>query len=232
MWTITALIMGLAGSIHCAGMCGPIAVIIGGKNGAASNPGWNALVYNSGRVVTYALLGSISGLAGKSVIWFAGQQWLSVIAGVIILLGLLLTQVKHPSFTKFTAPVYERLRQALGKILRKRNSGSMLYVGMLNGLLPCGLVYAAIGGAAATGGAWSGALFMAIFGAATIPMMFAISLAGSRISPTIYRRMARLVPVTIAIMAALLIVRGLGLGIPYLSPAIETGQVACCHQAH
>jgi uncharacterized protein len=229
MWALAALIMGFAGSIHCAGMCGPIAVIVAGNKSAHHRPWQSALLYNSGRVLTYTALGSISGLVGHSVIWFAGQQWLSIIAGVIILAGLFLTQTNIRFIKKMTEPFYIRIRSVLGNVLRKRKKGTSLYLGLLNGLLPCGLVYAALGGAAATGTALSGAGFMFLFGAATIPVMLIISLAGSRLSPVFYKRMMKLVPVAVALMGALLILRGLGLGIPYLSPAMESAHVTCCH---
>lgn len=229
MWALAALIMGLAGSIHCAGMCGPIAMIVAGNKETNLRPWKSALMYNSGRVLTYTVLGAISGLVGHSVIWFAGQQWLSVIAGVIILAGLFLTQTNIGFIRKLTEPFYIRIRTVLGKVLRKRKAGTSLYLGMLNGLLPCGLVYAAMGGAAAAGTMLNGAGFMFLFGTATIPVMLAISLAGSRLSPVFYKRMMKMVPVVMALMGVLLIIRGLGLGIPYLSPALESAHVTCCH---
>lgn len=232
MWMFTALLMGLAGSIHCAGMCGPIAMLIAGGREPGKIPVGRTLLYNSGRVITYSALGALSGLAGHSVLWFSGQQWLSVIAGVIILLSLAMTQLNIPFLKKISAPVYDRLRKALSGILKKKNPGTLLYMGVLNGLLPCGLVYAALGGAAATGSMLNGVIFMALFGTATVPVLFGISMAGAKISPVVYKKLVKLVPVTIALLALLLIVRGMGLGIPYVSPAIEGQQVACCHMQH
>ena len=113
--------------------------------------------------------------------------------------------------------------------MKNRKRGTLLYMGMLNGLLPCGLVYAALGGAAGTGSALNGALFMALFGSATVPVLFTIAFLGNRIPLQHYKKLVKLVPVTITLMGVLLIVRGMGLGIPYLSPVIEAGKVACCH---
>lgn len=224
---ITALIMGAAGSIHCAGMCGPIALVVFG-NEKDSKYG-RILAYNGGRILLYVILGAIAGLAGRSVIWFAGQQWLSIIAGIIVLLSLCLVYVRFGFLSKLSDLILGRLRFALGKVMRNRRAGTLLYMGMLNGLLPCGLVYAALGGAAGAGSLIDGALFMALFGAATLPVLFGIAWAGSSFGPALYKRLMKLVPITVAIMGALLVIRGLGLGIPYLSPAIECGEMACCH---
>ena len=110
---------------------------------------------------------------------------------------------------------------------------TLLLFGLLNGLLPCGLVYAALAGAAATGGPLGGALFMAAFGLGTIPAMLAVSLAGRLITAPWRARFQRAVPVAMAVLAVLFIVRGLSLGIPYLSPDLSPEAVAggrsCCH---
>jgi sulfite exporter TauE/SafE len=226
-WIPAALIMGLAGSVHCAGMCGPIALVVAGNNPEAKTRG--ILLYNLGRVLTYTLLGTLSGLAGHTVLWFTGQQWLSVIAGCLILLSVLLVYYRLPFMSRISDALLKRLRVALGAVMKNRTPGTLLYMGALNGLLPCGLVYAALGGAAGTGSALNGAVFMALFGTATVPVLFTISLLGNKLPANYYRTLVKLVPVTMSIMAVLLIVRGLGLGIPYLSPEITSGAVACCH---
>lgn len=228
MWIYAALIMGLAGSLHCAGMCGPIALLISASgNGKRSVSG--ALLYNSGRIVSYAVFGSLSGLAGGAMLFFGGQQWLSIVAGIVILIALILSRYHIPALKKASAPFSNFIRTKLSGVIRNRKPGSMLTMGILNGLLPCGLVYAAIGGAAATGSVLNGALFMAVFGASTLPVMFTLSLVGTRLSPTFQHKLVKAVPYTIAIMALLLIVRGMGLGIPYLSPEIVNEHLCCCH---
>ena len=228
IWMVTALMMGLAGSIHCAGMCGPIALIVFGRK--EENRLRGMAIYNSGRVLTYVILGALSGFAGQSIVWFTGQQWLSVIAGVFILLSIVLVYLKVGFLSRISDVLFVKLRTILKSVMKNRKPGTLLYMGVLNGFLPCGLVYAALGGAAATGSILSGALFMALFGIATAPVLFGVALAGSGLSPVIYRRLMKLVPVTMALIGALLIIRGLGLGIPYLSPVMESGQVACCHR--
>lgn len=229
-WILAAIIMGLAGSIHCAGMCGPIALVVSGKNEDHKLKG--IFLYNSGRIITYVTLGTLSGFVGHSVLWFTGQQWLSVIAGCVILLSLILVYVRLKFLSRISDFLLRRLRFALGKVLKGRKTGTLLYMGVLNGLLPCGLVYAALGGAAATGSFLNGAMFMALFGFATVPVLFTIAYAGNKLSPAVYRKAVKLVPVTMAIMGVLLIIRGMGLGIAYLSPAIECGEMVCCHHAN
>lgn len=225
-WILAAFIMGLAGSVHCAGMCGPIALVVAG-NGSRKVSG--IILYNLGRVITYASLGFISGAVGRTVLWFTGQQWLSIIAGCFILLSVVLVYYRVSFLSGISDALLRRLRSALGAVMKNRKQGTLLYMGMLNGLLPCGLVYAALGGAAGTGSALNGGLFMAIFGSATVPVLFTISFLGNKIPTHYYKKLVKLVPVTISVMAVLLIVRGMGLGIPYVSPVIEAGHVACCH---
>jgi sulfite exporter TauE/SafE len=132
-----------------------------------------------------------------------------------------------------------KVKLKLGSLLRKKTYSSLFFIGLLNGLLPCGLVYMAIAGALATGSSTSGALFMFIFGVGTLPMLFAISILGNSISLKLRRKMTKLIPVAVMFIGVLFILRGLGLGIPYISPPDKKLQVpqktemkikgACCH---
>ncbi len=99
-----------------------------------------------------------------------------------------------------------------------RSFQSLFFIGMLNGLLPCGLVYMAIAGAIGTGGVAEGSLYMILFGLGTIPMLLSISLAGNIMSIAVRKRINKLIPVLVVIVGVLFILRGLSLGIPYLSP--------------
>lgn len=103
-------------------------------------------------------------------------------------------------------------------------------MGLLNGLLPCGLVYVACAGATATGHPWSGARYMLVFGAGTVPLMLAISLSGRLVPSALRLKLRQAVPICILLVAALLILRGLSLGIPYLSPDLSSGPggSSCC----
>ncbi len=228
----TAIILGALGSAHCIGMCGPIALSLPVVADNNYSKFLGALLYNAGRVLTYACIGLLFGLAGKSFSLFGFQQILSVSMGVIIILFLifppkknLLTQNKH------IASFFADIRNKIGILFTKRNYSSLFMIGLLNGLLPCGLVYLAIAGAVATSDPLKSSVFMASFGLGTLPLMWAIAFFGSFINLHTRKILNKAYPYMMGIMACLLIIRGLGLNIPYISPAHsnETSTVIECH---
>lgn len=226
LWT--AFMLGLAGSAHCAGMCGPLVLALptGGRRGVALVPG--RVLCNAGRVTTYCLLGVVFGLIGRSLSLAGVQRWVSIALGVAILLGLGVAQTRRLAL-QFALPV-AWLKRALGHLLRQPGVGSLYLLGVLNGLLPCGLVYIACVGAAATGGLFTGVEYMLVFGLGTVPMMLTLGLAGQALPVTIRLRLQKLIPAALAVVAVLLILRGLSLGIPYLSPNWAGSQPGvCCH---
>ena len=107
-------------------------------------------------------------------------------------------------------------------------------IGYLNGLLPCGLVYMAIFGALATGNAWEGSLYMALFGLGTVPLMTTAIYLGNFLTKTIKQRVLKLIPAFVVVIGLLFIIRGLGLGIPYLSPSnmVTVEQASAAHSCH
>ena len=220
--------LGLAGSAHCAGMCGPLALALptGGRSGLALLS--NRVCYNAGRVTTYCLLGVLFGMIGRSLALAGVQRWVSIAVGVAILIGVFMARARALT-VKFALPV-SGLKSALGRLLQRQGLASQYWFGVLNGLLPCGLVYVACVGAAATGGLFSGVEYMLAFGLGTVPMMLALGLAGQALPVTFRLRLQKLIPVCLALVAVLLILRGLALGIPYLSPELAGDQPgACCH---
>ncbi|MCU0787517.1 MAG: sulfite exporter TauE/SafE family protein [Verrucomicrobia bacterium] len=229
MALFTAFMLGFAGSLHCAGMCGPIVLAMPaiGRNWATQVMG--RLAYNLGRITTYGLLGLGFGLLGHVLNLLGVQRWLSIVAGLVILLGLFAWPLRG-SLAIIALPV-GRLKAALGSMLQRRTVGSQFLFGGLNGLLPCGLVYVACAGAAATGSVSGGIQYMLLFGLGTVPMMFGLGVAGRFLHARLQGRMQRVIPVALAVMGALLILRGLSLGIPYLSPDLSDGPGggACCH---
>lgn len=222
----TALVLGAAGSVHCAGMCGPLALAIPVPEGG----GWRYLLgrvfYNLGRVVMYGCLGAGFGLVGRTVYLAGFQQWFSLVLGTVLLLGLFLSP--RLLALGFVTRWVTRLKRAMGGLLRRRGMVALGLLGLLNGLLPCGLVYVACAGAAATGGVVSGLVYMLVFGLGTVPVMLAISLSGRLFQAAMRRWMMRVVPVSVGLVAGLLILRGLGLGIPYVSPAFSPSTGAAC----
>jgi uncharacterized protein len=217
----TAFLLGLVGSLHCAGMCGPLALAMPGAVGKPVSFWAGRAGYNLGRVSAYALLGILFGLAGRTAALAGLQRWLSLVAGVAVLLAL------APAWRHgLTLPAIKAvgwLKSGLASLLRQRSLSSLYLLGVLNGFLPCGLVYVACAGALSTGTLRAGAGYMVAFGLGTVPMMFGIGILGRNVQHTVRLRFQRLIPVCMALMGMLLIVRGMGLGIPYLSPDLTPG---------
>lgn len=221
-----AIALGLLGSLHCAAMCGPLMLALPVADG---RPGFflaGRIAYQGGRVFTYCALGVAAGLAGRTVSLAGAQRWLSIALGVLILSGFFAS--RKISASASVVKLVGRLKIAMAAQLRSRTFRSLILLGALNGLLPCGLVYVALAGALAQPQLFSSVAFMALFGLGTMPTMLAIGLSG-RVFPVGWRMKLRAaIPVGVCLLAALLILRGLGLGIPYLSPALVNGAATCC----
>lgn len=220
---ITALTIGLVGSLHCIGMCGPIAVALplGQKNLPAKV--WGSVLYNIGRALTYGIMGALFGLLGKGLHFAGLQQWASIFMGVAMIISVLFPvifreKIKIGSLTSgYSARLISRFRELFGK----HSYRNLFVIGLLNGLLPCGLVYVAVAGAINTNDVATGALFMIVFGLGTLPVMMAVSLIGSMISIRIRSQLARLVPTFVVMLGIVFILRGMALGIPYISPRTQ-----------
>ncbi|MEX2606359.1 MAG: sulfite exporter TauE/SafE family protein [Kiritimatiellia bacterium] len=222
----SALALGLAGSLHCLGMCGPLALALpANREATKAQRALGRLLYNLGRAVTYAGMGIFAGLFGR-VLQVAGfQQALSIVLGVLLMATVFLNTRHMPEWVlnRFYRPV----QRGLGRILKRGSYAGLFQTGLLNGLLPCGLVYAALAAASLQAGPVQGSLYMFLFGLGTLPLMFALSLGGLRLhSPQFQPVLNRLIPVVTFTVAVLLILRGLSLGIPYISPVLSSG--SCC----
>lgn len=232
MFLLAAISLGFLGSFHCVGMCGPIALTIPVNRRSSLSVVSGSLVYNSGRIITYALMGLLFGLLGQGFAFAGWQNVLSIVLGSLILILLFVPNISVlPIKVGPVLRLLETLKSQIRKLFGIHTLRSLLFIGLLNGLLPCGLVYLGIAGSIATGDALKGALFMAAFGLGTFPAMIAVTLIRDRISIRFRERIRRTIPVFVGMMAILLILRGMNLGIPYISPTIEnttTGGV--CHQ--
>lgn len=216
----TALIFGLLGSFHCVGMCGPIAFMLPVDRNNNFRKLGQIFLYHFGRILAYSIIGLAFGLVGKSLNLFGFQQQLSIFIGVLMLLVIFIPQKTFNKYN-FSRPVFKiisKVKAALGKELKKKTPDTFLTIGFLNGFLPCGLVYMAVFGAIASGSALQGSLYMAVFGMGTIPLMTSAIYLGNFLNGQVRQRIRRAIPVLVVIMACLFIVRGLGLGIPYISP--------------
>lgn len=233
MFLLAAISLGFFGSFHCIGMCGPIALAIPVYNQGRFYKTASILLYNSGRIFTYSLLGVFFGLVGQGFALAGLQQILSITLGVLILLAILLPQQivsKYTTTNKFFK-LFGIIKSKLANRLTKKGFSSLLILGALNGLLPCGLVYMAIAASVASSSVLHAALFMAFFGLATVPLMFSISYFSNLVSIRFRSNIRKAVPYVTAVMALLLIIRGLNLNIPYLSPErnVATNSFASCH---
>lgn len=229
---LTALLFGLLGSFHCVGMCGPIAFLLPVDRTNQLRKVSQIFLYHLGRILSYSILGLVFGLVGKSLNLFGFQQQLSIGIGVLMLLVVFIPQKTFNKYN-FSRPVFKivsRVKSALGKELKKKTPDTFLTIGFLNGFLPCGLVYMAIFGAIASGNAWQGSLYMAVFGLGTIPLMTSAIYLGNFLNAQVRQRIRKAIPVFIVVIACLFIVRGLGLGIPYLSPKPVTEAVGADYE--
>lgn len=223
-------LIGFMGSLHCVGMCGPLAVLLHAN--APGNQVVNGLLYNAGRIITYTLLGVIIALIGKTFIAAGFQQVVSIISGCIILLILFLPialKRKIPG-TQILESFVGRMKKAWSGILKQHTKTSVLAGGIINGFLPCGLVYVALVAALNAHSIGGGALFMTMFGLGTVPAMFIAGTVGNFFSMPLRMRIRKIIPVFTFLVAVILILRGLGLGIPYVSPHLDaSGHVMeCC----
>jgi sulfite exporter TauE/SafE len=217
---LSALVLGVMGSFHCAGMCGPIAIALPLHGNTISQKFFGGALYNFGRTITYGLMGALFGLLGQGLGMIGFQQMISVIMGTIMIISVLFPALFNNQFrlNKGWFSFVGKLKKSIGEMFSIRSFSSLFFIGLLNGLLPCGLVYMAIAGAIGTGNAAEGTLYMILFGLGTIPMLLTISLAGNMMNLAIRRKINKLIPVLVVVVGLLFILRGLSLGIPYLSP--------------
>jgi sulfite exporter TauE/SafE len=225
---LTAFLLGLVGSLHCAGMCGPLALALPAAGNTTPGYVLGRVAYNAGRIVTYCLLGIVFGLAGWTFLLAGLQRWVSIALGVSLLLCLFAS--RRLSLSRPVTSAVNQLKSRMSVLLRRRSFAALATLGLLNGLLPCGLVYVACAGAAATGGTLAGASYMTAFGIGTVPMMLAISLSGKLVPPSLRLKLVKTIPVCVFLLGSLLILRGMSLGIPYLSPDISGTGASCCHK--
>lgn len=227
-YLIEAISLGLLGSLHCIGMCGPIAVSI---PFSGNNKVLGIGLYNLGRVTTYSLLGLILSIFGNAIPLGSIQRPLSIAIGAILLLFVLLPKLKTKTFLgkhylKFNNWVIHKMRENLGS----RNPVSRLIFGLLNGLLPCGMVFIALSFALLSP---SAPVYMLFFGLGTVPSMFLLPFLANFKSE--WRvKITRFVPYMMVLFGLIFILRGMNLGVPYLSPKYSDNNTeveSCCHKA-
>ncbi len=223
----SALFLGFASGFHCIGMCGPIALSMGLTREQKINFYIQNLTYNFGRIITYSILGAIIGIVGESFQFAGLQTTLSIVVGILLILMALFSFGGKDFATKipFINKALLQVKLKLSKLLTKADLSSRFTTGLLNGLLPCGMVYMALTASIAAGGIWQSALYMLFFGLGTFPFMFAIVLIGNFLNQNMRLKIVKIVPIVMILLGGLFILRGLELGIPYLSPKKEALQI-------
>ncbi|WP_439152674.1 sulfite exporter TauE/SafE family protein [Winogradskyella sp.] len=230
---VSALILGLLGSLHCVGMCGPIAFMLPVDRSNSFKKVSQISIYHLGRLLSYSIIGLIFGLVGKSLYIFGFQQQLSIAIGIIMIVLVLIPYktLGRYNLSKPLNKLISRVKSRLGQALKKKTSDTFLTIGFLNGFLPCGLVYMAVFGSMATGSLLQGSLYMVLFGLGTIPLMTSAIYLGKFLNSTVKQRIQKAIPVFVVIIGVLFILRGLGLGIPYISPTpiveMATSTIEC-----
>ena len=206
-------VIGLLTSVHCVAMCGGINLsqCISGAGGQGRFAGfWPSIKYNLGRVISYTVIGGIVGSLG-SVVQFSGaaRGILQLMAGVfMVFMGLSLSGLV-PALARFTPHLPKALGLKIAK--EKKRSNSPLYVGLLNGLMPCGPLQAMQLYALSTGSLWGGALSMLLFSLGTVPLMFVLGALSSILSRKFTKYMVTIGAVLVVVMGISMFQNGLAL---------------------
>ncbi len=226
------LVLGAFSSLHCIGMCGPLALALPVQHLSVWQQRLAALMHNLGRITTYSLFGVMFGLAGRSLQLAGFQQWLSIISGAVILFFIVNYYLLRKSWQPaFTVKLNQAVQQMMIRLLNTKTIKTFYLFGMVNGLLPCGMVYVALAAALNFRSIESSAVFMGSFGAGTVPMMLLLTVLGHSVSFSVRSKIRKAVPYIITVMAVLLILRGMNLGIPFISPVMagSTAEAVQCH---
>ncbi len=227
---LSGLSIGILGSFHCVGMCGPLALALPVHKFSDLKKYSSILLYNFGRAFSYAIMGLVFGIICQSFSFFKLQQYLSIFSGSFILLVLILSYFGKAE-SSWLAPFTIKIKNKLSGYLKaEKTPFSFLSIGIINGFLPCGLVYIAIATSIATGSILKSALLMFAFGMGTLPIMSLTMYFGKYISLSFRSVLTKMTPYIISCVAVLLILRGLNLGIPYVSPKQEGTHQTCCHK--
>ncbi len=229
---IAGFTLGILGGFHCIGMCGPLIITIPFQVLSSKTKKIVAyILYGSGKTLAYMNLGLLVGLVGGQARQIHAQRYVSIIAGLLLLLTALLPIVFkrinfQPAFmTRFTNWVNKNIALQF----KNQKLYSFGIIGFLNGLLPCGLVYVAIAASVSASCTAHSVILMLFFGIATMLSLTVFSLVFQLLPINIRGKLRKLFPYLIIGTALLLILRGMQLGIPYLSPIFDSSASECGH---
>lgn len=220
-------LLGLGGSLHCLGMCGPLVMAVPFPK-KHRNSG-SKLLYFFGKAMAYGILGILIGLLGLKAIWGDSQRFLSVLAGILILLMVIFPIIK-PRIGKFY--FHKSFQSIFQKIKQQPRWYHFFQLGFLNGLLPCGMVYMAMAAALTSGSPIEGFFAMLFFGFGTTPILWLIAVLRTNVKIDLKKKLKPLTITLSVLVGVLLILRGLNLGIPHISPKMDTSQEIESHGHH
>lgn len=226
----SAFIFGLISSLHCIGMCGPIAMMLPVDRTNPAKKTTQIITYHLGRLTAYASIGFIFGMLGQGLFIAGIQQQLSIFIGIAMILIVLIPEKNFANYN-FSKPIFKlisKVKTTLGSQFKNKSYKSLFTIGLLNGFLPCGMVYVALFGAIAMQSISFGVLYMALFGLGTVPLMSSVVYLNSFLTLPIRNKIQKIIPYAAVCIGILFILRGLGLGIPYVSP----GNLSLFIQAH
>ena len=215
----SAPFFGLISSLHCVGMCGPIAMMLPVDRSNEAKKVLQILLYHLGRITAYASMGLVFGTLGKSFYLAGLQQQLSIFVGIFMILIVIIPEKIFMKYN-FSKPVFRlisKVKSALGNQFKKKTNSALFTIGLLNGFLPCGLVYVALFGALAMQGISLGVLYMVLYGLGTIPIMSLAVYFGGFLSLNFRNKLQKVIPVVGILIGTLFILRGLGLS-NFISP--------------
>ena len=206
LWWIAALTTGVVGSLHCVGMCGPLAMALPIGRLPRPKRGLAVGLYHAGRITAYAGLGLLMGTIGQGLLLAGLQRPVSIGAGLFLLVWTLMNRGKLPGLPMSRATRW--VVQPMTRFLHSPALRAFAGLGFLNGLLPCGFVYVALTGAITTGNAATGAVYMVLFGLGTVPALLAVRFLPDLLPVALRRRVTTAMPIVTVGLALLLLIRG------------------------
>lgn len=223
MELFSAFIIGLTGSLHCIGMCGPIFLSLPSNNESLINNLYGKLLYNLGRIFSYMTIGAIVGFIGNRLLLAGIQEYASIIFGIIIILSIgLPSSVKNKIVENLGLNfITNFIKKLFLGLFSSHNHSNMFVIGILNGFLPCGFVYVGAFGALTTGSIFTAMIYMFLFGLGTVPLILFFTLAGNYFTGKLKSYIRKAIPFLAVLMGIIFILRGMSLGIPFISPKLE-----------
>lgn len=228
----SAFLIGLAGSVHCVGMCGPLALAI---PGASKDKGFTfflrTIAYQISRISGYGVLGLIVGFFSQGMQITGIQPYFSLLSGIILLfLGFFGIIPEVNAFSKY--PIIQhfqvKINRIIGTVMTNEHFSTPFVLGFLNAMLPCGMIYIALGTGLSSGNMSEAALYLISFGLGTLPLMFMMSLSGQFLSLQMRRSWQKTIPIIFMISGIILIYKGMNIDLPVDYNFWEWGLASQC----